>query len=495
MRRLLVLLALVLLVPALPAFAAQSATTDAAKGVGPTSATVTATVDPDGQPATVAFQYGTTTQYGTETSGQTVAAAGPVERALTGLTPATTYHFRVVVRSPGGEVVGADRVFTTEAAPPPTVSTGTASAVRSTGATVAATVDPRGAETKVVVDYGPTASYGSTAAAQTIAATAGSTTVTFALRGLNPRTTYHYRARATSASGQDLGADRTFTTPRPAAPSITTGSITDVSAGAAVVHATIDPKGRAGTASLEFGTAANKLTSRTPALSVDGGRQGIQLLLTPLKAKTRFYVRVVVATDGGTGRGTVKNFVTPAAPKVGTLTLAGPTVVAGHAGEVAGKLEGPGAAGALVTLEGVGHPFAAPLAPLGLTTTASATGAFRLMTPVLTRRTRLRVKATLGGTEVFGPVASIPVRPSVRTSFERLRGGRLRVIALVRPAGAYRVSLLRSGRRVTTLSRSGPRGRYVRTIRRRAASLAVRVVKADRSLTTVTTRPRRVAAR
>lgn len=495
MRRLLVLLVAVLLVPALPAFAAQTATTDAAKGVGSTSATVTATVDPDGQPATVAFQYGTTTQYGTETSGQTVAAAGPVEQALTGLRPATTYHYRVVVRSSGGEVVGADRTFTTDAAPPPTVSSGAASGVTSTGATIAATVDPRGADTRVVIDYGPTTSYGTTTTAQSVAGTAGSTALRFVLRGLAPRTTYHYRARAVSASGSTNGAGRTFTTSRPAAPSISTGAITDVSAGAAVVNATIDPKGRTGTASLEFGTTSSQLTSRTPALAVGGGRQGIKLLMTPLRAKTRFYVRVVVTTDGGTARGTIKRFVTPAAPTIGALTLAGPMVVAGQAGQVAGKLEGPGAAGALVTLEGVGHPFTAPLGPIGPVTTASATGAFRLRTPVLTRRTRLRVRATLGGTELFGPVASIPVRPSVRTSFERLRGGRLRVVALVRPAGAYRVSLLRDGRRVTALGRSGPSGRYVKTLRRRAASYRVRVAKVDRSLTTFTTRSRRVAAR
>lgn len=495
MRRLLVLLAAVLLGPATPAIAAPTATTGATKEVDATAATVTGTADPDGRPATVVFQYGATTSYGAETSPQALSAAGPVEQRLTGLSPKTTVHYRLVLRVDGSDVVGEDRTFTTDPASPPTAGTGAASGIGSTTATVAAAVDPRGSATQVVVDYGPTASYGSTTASQEVPASAGTTSLSFTMRGLQPSTTYHYRARATSGAGSGTGADRTFTTAKPPAPAISTGAITDVSAGAAVVNATIDPKDRAGTAFLEFGTAANALTTTTAPLDVNGGRQAIKLLLTPLRARTRFYVRVVVTTDGGTTRSTTTSFVTPAAPAVGTLTLAGATVVAGHAGEVSGSLEGPGAAGAVVTLEGTPHPFSAPFAPVGMTTTAGADGRFRLVTPVLNARTRLRVEAVLGGTEVFGPFVSIPVRPSVRTRFERVRGGRLRVVALVNPAGVYRVSLLRDGRRVTQLGSDGPSDRYATTIRRRAASLSVHVAKVNRSLTTVTTRPRRVAAR
>ena len=65
-----------------------------------------------------------------------------VARAVTGLAPATTYHYRLVARSSGGTTYGADGLFTT--ASPPTAVTGAATGVGPTGATVGGTVDPNG---------------------------------------------------------------------------------------------------------------------------------------------------------------------------------------------------------------------------------------------------------------------------------------------------------------------------------------------------------------
>ena len=52
---------------------------------------------------------------------------------LSGLAPATTYHFRVVAINAAGTTLGADRTFTTSTAPPE-AATGTASLVGETSA-------------------------------------------------------------------------------------------------------------------------------------------------------------------------------------------------------------------------------------------------------------------------------------------------------------------------------------------------------------------------
>jgi FG-GAP repeat len=91
--------------------------TDAASGVGETSATLNGTLGA-GDSSTAYFQYGTTTAYGSSTAAQSVGAAGgptPLAGAIGGLAPGTTYHFRLVAENSGGVVYGGDQTFTTEA--------------------------------------------------------------------------------------------------------------------------------------------------------------------------------------------------------------------------------------------------------------------------------------------------------------------------------------------------------------------------------------------
>ncbi len=74
---------------------------------------------------TAFFQYGTTTAYGKSTPAQRVRATTAHSRLsapLAGLSPATRYHFRIVVMNATGSVHGADQTFTTTGSsgmPPP----------------------------------------------------------------------------------------------------------------------------------------------------------------------------------------------------------------------------------------------------------------------------------------------------------------------------------------------------------------------------------------
>jgi hypothetical protein len=99
--------------------------------------------------------------------------------------------------------------------PGPTVVTGSASAVGTTSATVAGSVNPNGQATTYHFEFGTTTSYGSQAPAPPDPSAGSGTTsqpVSANLSGLSPGITYHYRLVASTTSGTQYGADQTFAT-------------------------------------------------------------------------------------------------------------------------------------------------------------------------------------------------------------------------------------------------------------------------------------------
>ncbi|MHB8458094.1 MAG: protease pro-enzyme activation domain-containing protein, partial [Acidimicrobiales bacterium] len=83
------------------------ATTEAATSVTTTQATLNGTVNPNGAATTYQFQYGTTTSYGLVSPASPASAGSGTTNvaesaALSGLTPNTTYDFRLVASNSGG---------------------------------------------------------------------------------------------------------------------------------------------------------------------------------------------------------------------------------------------------------------------------------------------------------------------------------------------------------------------------------------------------------
>ena len=210
--------------PAAMAASAPVATTGTAKAVTSTSATLTGTVNPEGQPTSYFFQYGTTTSYGNQTP---TADAGSrhkdrsVEATISSLAPGTTYHFRLVALNASGTTDGQDQFFTTPTSPPPagapTVMTGPVQGPTSTTATLTGTVNPKGSPTTFYFVFGTTIFYGS----ETPATSAGFGTkdvpVSAPIGSLAPNTTYHYKLIAFNSHGTTVGQDAQFMTGPPSA--------------------------------------------------------------------------------------------------------------------------------------------------------------------------------------------------------------------------------------------------------------------------------------
>ncbi|TML00160.1 MAG: hypothetical protein E6G34_01285 [Actinobacteria bacterium] len=191
-----------------------------------TSATLTGTVNPEGEATTYYFQYGTGTAYGSTTPSPAANAGSGtmhvnVSAAAGSLTPNITYHYRLVATNASGTSTGADHTFKTNAAPPipraPAVSTGGVKAVTATSATLTGTVNPEGQAATYYFQYGTSTAYGSTTPSPAANAGSGTMNVNVAAKAgsLTPNITYHYRLVATNASGTSTGADHTFKTAKP----------------------------------------------------------------------------------------------------------------------------------------------------------------------------------------------------------------------------------------------------------------------------------------
>ncbi len=96
----------------------------------------------------------------------------------------------------------------------PSVTTGSASGLTATGATLGGTVSSNGVASTVTFEYGLTTSYGSTAtAAQSpLASSASAASVSASITGLTCGTTYHYSVKAVNSVNTSNGSDVTFST-------------------------------------------------------------------------------------------------------------------------------------------------------------------------------------------------------------------------------------------------------------------------------------------
>ncbi|MDX6647298.1 MAG: hypothetical protein QOK40_3025 [Miltoncostaeaceae bacterium] len=207
-----------------PVLLAPTVNTLPAADVTQTAVTLKGDVNPNGQATDYSFQFGTTTAYGATTQA---LAAGPgtsvvpVTASLINLQPGTLYHYRVTATNATGTTLGGDLTFTTAGVPPPpppantgppTATSGAASAVTTKTGTMNGVVTTGGLETTYAFQYGTTTGYGTAVGVANITGTTPSQAVSFALAGLKPGVTYHYRVVASNSASSVVGADMTFRT-------------------------------------------------------------------------------------------------------------------------------------------------------------------------------------------------------------------------------------------------------------------------------------------
>lgn len=183
------------------------------------SVTLEGTVNPDGEPVTSCeFEYGTEESYGKTASCAALPGSGSspvaVQARISGLTPLTTYHYRLVAGNAHGTNPGADQAFI--APVHPTVNGESAEDIVVSAATLRAEVNPGGADTTYRFEYGPTTAYGMSvpmSGGAEAGARAEDESVYARTENLLPDTTYHFRVVLSSPADREVvGPDRQFTT-------------------------------------------------------------------------------------------------------------------------------------------------------------------------------------------------------------------------------------------------------------------------------------------
>jgi DNA-binding beta-propeller fold protein YncE len=293
-------------------------TTEFASGTSSTAATLNGILDPLGEAANYWFEYGTTRAYGSDAPlppGTPVPAENtdlPAATTLSGLQPATEYHFRLAAENAEGTNRGADQTFRTEAAEPLIDRLPSAAHLDHRSARLSGSVDPENSPTTYHFEYGLTANYG----ARTPEAPVGAGLADVAvgpqlLTGLEPGAVYHYRLVASNIAGVTRGTDQTFTTGSPVSPQAATGAATEITQTTATISGSVDPAGLPTSYRFEYGTDASYGSQVFGDAGQATGPVGETLDLSGLAPGTTYHYRLVAQGEDATAFGEDHTFTTP----------------------------------------------------------------------------------------------------------------------------------------------------------------------------------------
>ena len=266
----------------------------AASPVAATSATVAGTVDPNGSATSWHVEFGPTTSYGSVTTASSAGAGDTpvdVSALLSGLTPGTLYHWRIVATSSAGTTNGADATFTT-LAPPAVV----------TGGTLA----------------------GTTTTSRSAGSGSGAIDVSAPLTGLTPGRTYHYRLVVSSDAGTTAAREATVRVG--AAPAVLTGAPAAVTIGGAAVTGVVTPNGLATQWWVEYGTTT-AYGAQTDPVSVSGASQQVRAAVSGRPEGSIVHYRLVARNAAGIARGADRAFLVPKLPRTPSGAVVHCTIV------------------------------------------------------------------------------------------------------------------------------------------------------------------------
>jgi hypothetical protein len=340
------------------------------------------------------------------------------------------------------------------AASAPVVSTGNATAITSTSATLHGTVNPEGQATSYYFEYGTTTSYGSQTPTSPAGSGAADVSVSAPVSALAPQTTYHYRVVAINASGTTLGGDVSFTTPKPPAPTVTTGHARDVTQTSATLTGTVNPRGQSTSYVFQYGTSTT-YGSQTIAASADAGTKAISVAqaLAGLSPGTTYHYRLAATNTNGTTYGHDVAFKTTGLPAAITIADVPSTITFGQLVTVAGRVLPPRPSHVAATLESA-PSVAGPWSSDATTVTAtSGTYSFPRLSPASNTYYRVLSDGATSGA-VF---VTVRFRVGVRVSrWHPPPGTLVRFYGRVDPAHFWHRVLIQ---------RLGPHGRWL-TIKR-----------------------------
>jgi hypothetical protein len=197
------------------------------------------------------------------------------------------------------------------AAGTPSVSTGGATSITTGGAVVHGTVNPGGAKTGYIFQWGVTTAYGTSSKGRFVGSGTKPVSVHLSLHQLLPGTAYHYRIAALSRVGGAVGPDRTFTTKGHPPPTPVTGGVSSISTNSATVTGLVNPNGVATSWYVQYGLTT-LYGLRTSSFQVPPGPTPVPVsaLIQGLQSGKVFHYRIVAVNRGITETGNDAAFMT-----------------------------------------------------------------------------------------------------------------------------------------------------------------------------------------
>ncbi|MBX4215388.1 DUF11 domain-containing protein [Candidatus Parcubacteria bacterium] len=295
-----------------PAGTAPTVTTNSANVLGQNAATLSGTVNGNGQATTAWFEWGTSPSFGNTTSQQTFGTGiSNTTFTVSSLSPNTTYYYRAVAQNASGTVQGATLSFTTQGTTVTQTPTVTgSSSLTCNSVTLSGTVFPGSVSTQAWFEWGTSQSFGNQTPSQTF-----TTTSNFIanLTGLQPNTTYYYRAVAQNQNGTAQSQTLSFVTPQcsggSSVPTVTTNSANVLSQNAATLNGSVNGNGQTTTAWFEWGTTQS-FGNTTSQQTFGTGFSNVTFTISSLSPNTTYYYRAVAQNSAGTSQGSTLSFTT-----------------------------------------------------------------------------------------------------------------------------------------------------------------------------------------
>jgi hypothetical protein len=294
--------------------------TGGATPVSTTSETVTGTVNPEGSFTTYTYDYGLTASFGlsdpdpaaTVGSGSTTTTL-PV--TLTGLTPGKTYYY-VLIADGFSRVQGATESFVTGGTAPsgaPTVTTGSASAITTSTATLNGSVNPNSLSTTYYFEWGLSPSLANVTATESAGAGAASVAVSANIGSLTDGDTYDFELVASNSAATDvLGGVQSFVAGEVGAPLVVTEPATSTTGTTATLNGTVNPEDSSTTYHFEWGLTTSPFANVTPTESAGAGTatEAVSASIGGLTPGDTYYFELVASNTAATDVvGGVESFV------------------------------------------------------------------------------------------------------------------------------------------------------------------------------------------
>jgi uncharacterized protein (TIGR02145 family) len=279
------------------------------------SAKLTVVVNANGFKTSILFDYGTTTDYGLTFFPEQDTLTGNrdirIEIEITGLSPNTSYHCRMIAVNELGTVTGSDCSFIT-LGNIPEVATLSSEGVETDKVILNASINPGLLPTDVVFEYGPTAEYGYSIANSGNPLSGNTDTlVNVQVSGLSVGTVYHYRVKATNSIGTSFGNDSIFST-LGKIPFVYTLSVANLKADNVILQAVVNPEYLETTVGFEYGLTTqygNTLVYNLNPL-IGNTSKNVTMQLKGLTNWTTYHYRVTATNMLGTVFGNDTSFTT-----------------------------------------------------------------------------------------------------------------------------------------------------------------------------------------